>query len=255
VNILLFGENGFLGKEVKKLIFNCKKNKYKNKYKIDLSKTNLISDYLKKKNPDIIINCAVKANFKIKNSKQMREVNYLAVKKMVEYCIKYKKTLIQISGTIVHPFSKFYNIKSKISPKNFYGKTKWLAEKFILQNKSKMKFKIIRFGGIYGINGPDHLFLNKLINKKANIFSGNLKDVKNYIHVKDAAKCIEKLIKIKRSGIYYAGGQIVDFETMIKIINEKLKLNIHIKRKIKKKNIEVVKTENFFKPKPFGYYL
>jgi hypothetical protein len=26
VNILLFGENGFLGKEVKKLIFNCKKN-------------------------------------------------------------------------------------------------------------------------------------------------------------------------------------------------------------------------------------
>lgn len=255
MNILLFGENGFLGKEVSKLIFKCKKNKHINKYKIDLSKTNLISDFLRKKNPDIIINCAVKANFKIKSSKQMKLVNYLAVKKMVEYCVKYKKTLIHISGTIVHPFSNFYNIKSKILPKNFYGKTKWLADKFILQNKKKLKFKIIRFSGIYGINGPDHLFLNKLINKKANIFRGNLKDVKNYIHVKDAAKCINKLLKIKRSGIYYAGGQILNFKTMIKIINNKLKLNIHTKLKIKKKNIEIVKTGNFFKPKPFGYYL
>ena len=44
-------------------------------------------------------------------------------------------------------------------------------------------------------------------------------------------------------------------KNMIKIINNKLKLNIHTKLKIKKKNIEIVKTGNFFKPKPFGYYL
>ena len=86
----------------------------------------------------------------------LMKVNYLAVKEMVKYCIKYKKTLIQVSGTIVHPNLSYYNIRSKIKPKNFYGKTKLLADKYILKNKGKVKFKILRFGGIYGLNGPDH---------------------------------------------------------------------------------------------------
>ena len=124
-----------------------------------------------------------------------------------------------------------------------------------MKNKNKLKFKIIRFPGIYGINGPDHLFLNKLINKKTNIFTGSLISIKNYIHVKDAARCIKKLICIKKSGIYYTGGQIINFENMIKIINKKYKLNINTKNTTKKKNSEVVKNGSFFKPRSFGYYL
>lgn len=253
MNILLLGENGFLGREVSKLIFGTRAKK--KKYKIDLSKINFIIDYLNKKKPEVIINCAVKDDFKNKYSSQMIKVNYLAVKEMVKYCVKYKKTLIHVSGTIVHPLSQIYNNKSKIKPKNFYGKTKWLADKFILRNKKKLNFKIIRFPGIYGKKGPDHLFLNKLINKKTKLFNGNLHLVKNYIHVKDAARCIKKLINIKKRGIYYAGGQIINFENMIKIISKKYKLNINIKNSIKKKIVEIVKNGNFFKPKSFGYYL
>ena len=255
MNTILFGEGGFLGSEVSKLIFNIKKNKPKKKYKLDLAKTNLILNYLESKKPDLIINCAVKANFNVRNSNQMMKVNYLAVKEMVKYCIKNKKTLIQVSGTIVHPNLSHYNIKSKIKPKNFYGKTKLFADKFILKNRSKINFKIIRFGGIYGLNGPDHLFLNKLINKKKKFFSGNLAAIKNYIHVKDAASCIKKLTKINRSGIYYAGGQKIDFENMIKILNKRCRLNINTINSIKKKSIEIVKTDSIFKPKSFGCYL
>jgi len=251
MNYVLFGESGFLGKEVSRLIFNKKLNKKK----IDLAKAKLIFKYLEKKNPDIVINCAVKANFKNKNSNQMLKVNYLAVKEMVRYCIKYEKSLIHVSGTIVHPSLKFYSVKSKLEPKNFYGKTKLLADRFIIKNKDKMSYKIIRFGGIYGSQGPNHLFLNQLINKKKKHFSGNLDEIKNYIHVKDAALCIKKLIKVKKNGIYYAGGQKINFKNMIQILNNKLKLNITINSKISEKKIELVKTDKIFKPKSFGYYL
>lgn len=250
MNYILFGGSGFLGKEVSRLIL-----KKENKKRINLAKTKLIFEYLKKKKPDVIINCAVKANFKTQNSNQMLKVNYLAVKEMVRYCVKYKKALIHVSGTIVHPHLQVYSIKSKLKPKNFYGKTKLLADKFILKNKDKFSYKIIRFGGIYGLKGPDHLFLNQLINKKKKYFSGNLDEIKNYIHVKDAAICLKKLIKIKKNGIYYAGGQKINFKNMIKILNDKCKLNININSAIREKKIELVKTDKIFKPKSFGYYL
>ena len=45
----------------------------------------------------------------------MLKVNYLAVKEMVRYCVKYKKALIHVSGTIVHPHLQVYSIKSKLN--------------------------------------------------------------------------------------------------------------------------------------------
>ena len=109
MSVLLLGGTGFLGKEVSNLFF--KKKRYSRK--IDLSKIKLISNILKKKKPDTIINCAVVANFKSNYSKKMLAVNFLAVKKLVDYCVNNEKTLIQVSGTIVHPMLKTYNKNSK----------------------------------------------------------------------------------------------------------------------------------------------
>ena len=65
MSVLLLGGTGFLGKEVSNLFF--KKKRYS--LKIDLSKIKLISNILKKKKPDTIINCVV-ANFKSNYSKK-----------------------------------------------------------------------------------------------------------------------------------------------------------------------------------------
>tara|TARA_B100000963_G_scaffold187057_1_gene162741 strand:- start:29125 stop:29880 length:756 start_codon:yes stop_codon:yes gene_type:complete len=251
MSVLLLGETGFLGKEVSDLFF--KKKTYSRK--IDLSKIRLISNILKKKKPDLIINCAVVANFKSNYSKKMLAVNFLAVKKLVDYCVNNKKTLIQVSGTIVHPMLTTYNKNSKIKPKSFYGKTKFFADKFILKNKKKLDYKIIRFGGIYGKKGPDHLYINQLISGKKNIFNGNINSIKNYIHVKDAAKCIKKLSKIKKKGIYYAGGEILSFKKMIAIIQRKFGKEIIIKSNKDEKTSEIVITNKIFKIKHFGFYL
>jgi dTDP-4-dehydrorhamnose reductase len=251
MSILLLGETGFLGQEVSNLLFKKKTHSCK----IDLSKIKLISNILKKKKPDIIINCAVVANFKSNYSKKMLTINFLAVKKLVDYCVNNKKTLIQVSGTIVHPLLKNYNKNSKIKPKSFYGKTKFFADKFIVRNKKKLDFKIIRFGGIYGRDGADHLYINQLISGQKNFFNGNTNSVKNYIHVKDAAKCIKKLCKIKKKGIYYAGGEVLSFKKMIVIIQKKNGKKIIIKPNKEKKTSEIVKTSKIFKIKSFGFHL
>ena len=51
----------------------------------------------------------------------MLAVNFLAVKKLVDYCVNNEKTLIQVSGTIVHPMLKTYN-KTLDQPKSFMEK-------------------------------------------------------------------------------------------------------------------------------------
>ena len=167
MRILLTGEDGFLGKEIKsqlKVKYSFLQKPKNEKYIINLKNLKKIETYLKKNKPDIIINTAVIPNFNNLRSSSMMTVNYYAVKKFVDYCLNFNKRLIQISGTIVHPKLKNYNIKSKLSPKNFYGLTKLKADNYII--KKNINYQIIRFGGIYGSNGPNHLFINKLLNFK-----------------------------------------------------------------------------------------
>ena len=246
--VLLTGENGFLGRELKNQLKNkylLLKKKRGEKYIINLKKLNKIETFLKKYKPDIIINTAVISNFDNIKSSSMMDVNYYAVKKLVDYCHNFNKKLIQISGTIVHPKSKKYHNKSKLYPKNFYGITKLKADNYIL--RKNINYKIIRFGGIYGSNGPNHLFINRIIKSRSKEinFEGNYLAKRNYIHVKLAAKCIEKLINVKKKGIYYAGGRIETFQSMLKKICKKKKIKLNLKF-IKKDIDEIVITNKIF---------
>ena len=127
----------------------------------------------------------------------MHKVNALVPKIFAQYCKKYNKHLIQASSTAVNGIHSLYNNKTKLTPLNAYGKTKLIGEKYI--QRTKCNYSIIRFGGIYGKNGPSHLginnFINKAVNKKRLIFSGNPESKRNYVFVEDAAKAIIHCIK------------------------------------------------------------
>ena len=88
--------------------------------------------------------------------------------------------------------SKFININTKIKPNTAYAKSKYAADQEII--KSKCKYTIIRLGGIFGKNGPNHLtlnnFINNSLNKRKSIFHGNKNDKRNYLYVKDVARFI-----------------------------------------------------------------
>ena len=87
--VLLTGENGFLGREVKNQLknkYSLLKKKRGEKYIINLKHLNKIETFLKKYKPDIIINTAVISNFDNIKSNSMMDVNYYAVKKLADYC-------------------------------------------------------------------------------------------------------------------------------------------------------------------------
>ena len=265
MNILITGSTGFLGKEVVNIL---KANKYsltllvrkkikrKNYINCDLNDKKKLRYILNKINPNIIINLAAEVEFK-KNTKNMYKVNSLGVYEIAKFCKQKGIHLIQSSGTIVHGLKKKYNKRTKFNPVNHYGKSKLRGDNLIL--KSNCKHTILRFGGIYGKNGPHHLGLNKFIDfalkKKEIKFYGNKKSLRNYIFVKDAAKTIMHCLKHKKYGIFYVGGEILSFEYMLKKIGKILtKKNsfhfINMKKKIDHQIIEsnkIIQNTTFIK--------
>ena len=257
MRILLLGSNGFLGSHLKKKLFirhKLIKNMSKNKYIIDLSQPKSIKEKLRLLRPDLIINTAVKANFKLKSSKLLNTINYLSVKKIVEYCSKNRIRFIQVSATGVHPLLKRYNKYSILKPKSFYLKTKLKADQYIIKNLKN--YQIVRFGGIFGVGGPNHLYINNILNskKKTLSFKGNLNEKKNYIHVIDATRFILKVISLNKNGIFYAGGEPITFGKMLNSIRNKMNKNFNIKN-VKERKDEIVETERWFKPKNFSHYI
>ena len=241
--LLLTGSSGFLGKEVIKILYKKYKffeevrKKNKNKIYCDLNNIKKIRLILEKLKPDIIVNLAAEVNLSNK-TKKMFNVNSICPKIFARYCKKNNKYLVQASTVLVHKKSEIYNYNSKLDPENYYGKTKLLAEKKI--KETGCRYAIIRFVGIFGHNGPNHLGINNTIKdaikKKIISFKGNSKIKRNYIYVGDAAKVIKKCIDNKLKGTFYASGQIQTFEEMIKKINKIIGLNSPIKFFTKKKD-------------------
>jgi dTDP-4-dehydrorhamnose reductase len=258
MKILITGSTGFLGREVVKLInkkkfdlyfITRKKKKKKNYFYCNLKNSKKIKYITNILRPDVIINLAAEVNF-IKKTNKMYKVNSLVPKVFAQYCKKYDKHLIHASGTLVNGIHSLYNHKTKLNPVNDYGKTKLIGEKYI--QETKCNYSIIRFGGIYGKNGPSHLginnFINQAIKKKKLIFSGNPDSKRNYIFVEDAAKSIIKCINKKKLGIFYLGGEIQSFKLMIKKIN----CILGSKKKILfKRNKELISDQIIMKNKIF----
>lgn len=263
MKILILGSSGFLGKYVlnefskKKFeIFNLtrKKVKKKNFFTCDLTNLKLLNFYLKKINPHVIINLAAEVNFK-KKTKNMYKINSCVPAELAKFCKKRNKFYVHASGIIVNGLSKTYNFKTKLKPTNDYGVSKLQAENYI--KKINCNYSIIRFGGIYGKNGPNHLkvnyFIKRAIKGKKITFSGNAKSLRNYVFVEDAAKFIFYCVNFRKKGIFYIGGKKYSFFYMIETINKILGKNkkvVYEKNNEKKFN-QIINYYKKFKPSSF----
>tara|TARA_B110000261_G_C13042207_1_gene340768 strand:+ start:324 stop:1139 length:816 start_codon:yes stop_codon:yes gene_type:complete len=263
MNVLITGSSGFLGREVVNILkenkysltfLGRKKIKKKNYIYCNLNNKNKIKFILNKLNPNVVINLAAEVEFN-KKTKDMYKINSYCPNEIAKFCKKKKIHLIHASGSIVHGIKKTYTKRTKFNPINHYGKSKLKGDNLIIQ--SNCKYTILRFGGIYGKNGPDHLGINKFINlamKGKDIkFNGNKKTLRNYIFVKDAAKTILNCLKYKKYGIFYIGGEILSFESMLKKISKILtrKNNIKFLNNREKTNHQIVKTDKIIKNTTF----
>jgi dTDP-4-dehydrorhamnose reductase len=153
--ILVTGANGQLGKSIKSLVEQQKKNHsfvFVTRDQLDLSSPSNIQNYFDTHKFDLIINCAAyTAVDKAENyQEEVDMINHIAVKKIAEIAKSNNIKLIHISTDFVFDGLKHkpYSESDACSPLNIYGKTKLEGENAIL---SIMKFNatIIRTSWLY----------------------------------------------------------------------------------------------------------
>ena len=110
----------------------------------------------------------------------------------------------------------------------FYRTTKQACELLIenYKNNYKLDFTILRFGSLYGSRANDFNWLNKVIlklKKNQNIIrhtSGN--ELRNYIHVLDAAKLSVKAMssKYKNKYLMLTGSESISVRSLLRLLKE-----------------------------------
>lgn len=258
--VLVLGGGGFLGthlcnelikKNYKVTVFQRSKLKKKIsniKFKsIDLTEQHSCLKNIK--NFDYVINCAAK--LKDTDQKKCFLDNFKIFLYSYAGCVQNNiKNYIFISSNNVVSDKFFINkIKSK---RNFQIKNGYTLAKIFseycgteLSKKNKTIFKVIRPANIYGngqFSGSIFYIIKKLKNSNRTYLNLNLNpnSVRNYTHVIDCARCIIKLIKIKKSfTCNITNSKKLSMRNIVDCCRKILKIKTHVnyisKKKITKK--------------------
>ena len=265
MKILVTGTNGFLGRalfgQLKKTSYTLfpivRKKINTEDIECDIGNASNLLTVLNYYQPDIIINCAAKVDFTDNSMTGQYNVNAVAPTVFSYWCVENNAYLIQVSGSIVNGNTTTLFSNSSIeSATSYYGKTKLLADRAI--RLSKCDHAIIRFGGIFGEGGPDHLGVNRAINQarvgKIPTIIAKGKAMRNYIHVQDAAKLLVYCLDNRIIGTHYSGNhQSISISQMIYDICSIYLNNANPKRQSGVESVDqVVKvSSNFPKTAPF----
>lgn len=219
MKVFVTGANGFVGKcLIRKLdelgfdawaVVRHKTNRSKEVI-IDFENCNDCELEDKLNQANCIIHLAANANFTTQFDKTIYDVNCLSNISLINLCRKNKIYLIFASNALISGFSQnIISENTKDNPEIPYNISKYISEQYII--KYLKKYCIIRIGGIYGIYGPSHLFLNKSINQAITInnkfiINNNGEGKRNYIYVEDLCSWIIYIIKNNIYGRYLIAG-------------------------------------------------
>lgn len=226
LNIGVTGHTGSLGKFIKKY---KSKNKYYF-YKDDIRSKKNLSYWFKKNNLDIIFHLAAIVPIKVvnKNKKKAYEVNYLGTKNIVDISKKNNVKWFFLASTSHVYKSSNIPINENFSkiPISYYGKTKWLAEKYV-----KKKLKNYCIGRIFSTSNknqrknyliPD--LKEKIKRSKKKIILKNLNHYRDFVSMEDIAKVINLLLKQRFKGtVNICSGRGIYLKDIAKIILKKYK--------------------------------
>ena len=166
MKILVTGANGQLGQEFKNNVCSSDHEFYfTDENDLDITKKKEILDYVTIYKIDLIINCAAYTNVNDAETNKRRaiEVNFDAVKNLVELCEEKKIKMIHFSTDYVYNSDNLNPIKedSNIDPVNYYGISKREGEKII--EKSPSNSIILRTSWLYSNYGSN--FVKTMIKK------------------------------------------------------------------------------------------
>ncbi|GIM52662.1 NAD(P)-dependent oxidoreductase [Capnocytophaga cynodegmi] len=153
-NILVTGANGQLGSEIQNIQGKTKNYFFTDASDLDITDRQAISDFVKKNNIQIVVNCAGYTNVdKAEDDIQTANlINNIAVGYLAEVCKENNASLIHISTDYVFGGTKNtpYSEADPTEPLGIYGRTKLEGEKAI-QN-ADIDYLIIRTSWLYSLS-------------------------------------------------------------------------------------------------------
>jgi dTDP-4-dehydrorhamnose reductase len=166
MTIVLLGASGQLGREWKQTLQQSHQSDTVfcyNSDQLDITHYQEVSDELRDKNPDWVINCAAYTNVDEAEDhrKLARKVNHEAVLYLAELSHELEFTLVHYSTDYVFPgrkenrreFPEGYPEDYPADPVNWYGKTKWQGEQAIRQTtKNHLIIRLSWLCGQFGSN-------------------------------------------------------------------------------------------------------
>lgn len=167
----------------------------------------------------IVIHLACRVGWDGSLLNEMFVPNIIATRIIAEMAQKHGAFFIFSSAAIVHGSkTEMITPKSPLHCDTPYAESKIMAENEI--EKILREFCILRFGGIFGRNGPSHLGLNRAIENilagKNPSYIGSGSARRNYISVHDAAKVIASICENRIRGRHLcAGHSSLSIKTML----------------------------------------
>ena len=255
MKILIIGSEGFLGidlqktlkKKFKLKIFNFikKKKKLNNYLNIDLTK-NVNLKRLKNDNYDAALLLAFyksqPSQFNKTDKKKFLTKNKAILKNSLKICkiLNIKKIIYFSSAAVYSNNLDEKKIKETFlkKPSNIYGKFKIYAEKQIISFGMKNKKNAINLRLFNYFNSTGNVLISnlrkQLRNKVVNI-NGNGNQKRDFLHINDISKVIEKIIyKNINSGNYnLCSGNSIKMNTILNQLNLKNKKIINYNSKIR----------------------
>ena len=213
--VVIFGAGGFLGRAtVDALAAHPFEVSPLTRSDLDASSPRAATAVLDRIKPIAVINCAVTSGFDATVSYgRLSPINVMLPGTIAQWCADHGVHFVHASAAIVHGL-RFASAGPDVPLllDSTYGRTKSEGDDFI--RATKCSHTIIRFGGIFGDDGPSHLGLNRTI---AGAMQGVIPTIfgkgsakRNYIHVKDAANVLARAASGEIAGTVYCGG----FETL-----------------------------------------
>ncbi|MHA7646502.1 SDR family oxidoreductase [Nitrosopumilus sp. S4] len=221
MKILVVGSSGRVGYELVKYLKNenivvgtVLKNKFSESQvelvKTDITNRNDVEKVIKNNKFDMVIHCAALTNVDLceTNHSLADKININGTQNIVDECIKTNCKIIFFSTSYVFDGSKSkFTEKDKCNPNTYYGHTKSIGEKIIME--SGLEHKIIRIDQPYGWKETwqeDNSLTRMLLNFK----KGKVREIidwyNNPTYLKDIAEGVKKLMEVKKSGIYHVVG-------------------------------------------------
>lgn len=210
--VVVFGGSGLVGSRFLDLHSKSFEIFAPRTEELDFTDIEKAKKFLEGKSPKVLINFAAITNVERSEDEKNREdaptykVNSLAVKNLAEVCKELHIHLIQISTEYVFDGEKSdspYKEEDTPNPINWYGATKYFAEKFI--QELEMDYTIMRiampFSSHYEIKKDiARVFLERLQNNQE--ISAIVDSDISPTFVDDIANALKVLIENKPQGIY-----------------------------------------------------